>query len=112
MRLWKKPKPEPRIVVHYVGEQITFNLRSRQRCMWCGVLIEDKDWSRIVVPTVEGKTVEQVKEEMFDGTWGGLIAVDLRGMPFQAYPLESGLPPENACVWEGVDAKTKADALQ
>lgn len=107
---WKKPKGQPGIVVHWAGDQFTFRRVSVQRCLWCGALIEHKDWSKIEIPGVEGKTYEQVKGEMFDGTFGGFVGVDQTGYTFHVPIPSNGVPPENACMWEGYSREEIAKA--
>jgi hypothetical protein len=65
------------VIVHYVaGIQITAGQVSRQRCMWCGEVVEEKRWGEIDIPNVDGKSPEQVADEMFRGAWPeGWIAI-------------------------------------
>lgn len=87
------------VTVHWAGDQITMNNRSRQRCLWCGALIEDKYWPDIQVPVVEGKSPEQVAAEMLLGAWGGYVGIDSDGLKFALQPGPNNEPPKGSCVY-------------
>jgi hypothetical protein len=51
--------PETRTVTHLAGEAILFDGRQRQRCAWCGYVIEDQDLAHVAVMLNEdGSTPE------------------------------------------------------
>jgi hypothetical protein len=83
-------------IVHLAGEQITFNDRSRQRCLWCGALIEDKDWTRIAIAVEPGKTTEEMAESMRATKWNEFVGAD--GNMRYAVEHEGDKVPEGSCM--------------
>ena len=116
MRLsWRKHQLQRRrvthrMVTHWAGDQFTFQGVSVQRCLWCGAELEYKEWAKIPVPGVDGKTIEQVKDEMFNGAWSGLVCIDVNGMRFSV-PVDPYSWPDDACMWEGWSEADKAKAV-
>jgi hypothetical protein len=62
--------------VHLAGPAIRAAQVIRQRCAWCGALIDEFDLDRIAIPEGDPPLVEE------DGTprdrWVGLVAVDVQ----------------------------------
>jgi hypothetical protein len=64
------------VIVHLAGDQITMNNVSRQRCLWCGALICERDWAGIGIQIQPGETAEQAAENARKAVWSGFVAVD------------------------------------
>lgn len=71
----------PGVVVHIVGPEVQIGTRRRQRCSWCGTLLEDMDLANMAVPVEYGPDGEELPWEGPPG-WpvGALMAVDSRGV--------------------------------
>lgn len=50
-------------LVHYVGPVVRIGPFRRQRCMWCGAIVDEVDLSRVAMPIPEGKTEEQARAD-------------------------------------------------
>lgn len=77
-------------VVHIAGVVVRVGARIRQRCSWCGALLDDHDLERIAVP--EG-------QDPMPASWpsGDLVAVD--GAASWIVPHTDGERlPANACA--------------
>jgi hypothetical protein len=83
-------------IVHLVGEQITFNERSRQRCLWCGALVDEKDWTRTSIAISPGQTVAEARESMCATKWAEFVGVD--GNMRYAVEHEGDKVPEGSCM--------------
>jgi hypothetical protein len=64
-------------IIHFAGESMTFGTIRRQRCLWCGALIDEKDITAMAIadsgrdPERQGTPLEW--DEL--GHWSGLVAV-------------------------------------
>jgi hypothetical protein len=63
-------------IVHFAGATLRIGPVIRQRCLWCGALIEEIDVRQVAVPIEPGQTAEQAHHGLFDLKWSGLVAVD------------------------------------
>jgi hypothetical protein len=90
-------------IVHLAGPQITFDNVVRQRCAWCGALIEERDLSNMAVATNSTASPEVQQEEanrVALGAWEGFVAVE------GTFPVcksavdepEDGKAPERSCM--------------
>jgi hypothetical protein len=86
-------------IIHFAGPICTFGTISRQRCQWCGALIQEYDLERVAIqessrpPERQGKPVEP--SEL--GWWGGLVSVDGNWMAAVDEPLDQKAP-ERSCM--------------
>lgn len=64
-------------IIHFAGPVCTFGSVSRQRCQWCGALIQERDMSNIAVLEDDRKPERRGKPLDPDefGWWKGLVAV-------------------------------------
>lgn len=65
-------------IIHWVGPKVFFGDVSRQRCMWCGALIEETDWSLVAIQIDSSASEEVQKAEVAsvrDAEWTGLVEV-------------------------------------
>jgi len=85
-------------IVHVIGTEIVVGDLSRQRCSWCGALVEDRDFSRMAVALQPGQTAEEAVEAMRQTRWepGSHVAVD--GNMGYVVPHEEGVIPEGSCM--------------
>jgi hypothetical protein len=76
-------------VVHIVGPDVQVGSVRRQRCVWCGVLLEEYDLARVAAPVGQDPTPPVWPQ-------GGLVLVD--GNMTATVPHEDGAQlPDNAC---------------
>lgn len=77
-------------ITHIAGLPIRVDQRLRQRCGWCGALIDDWD--------LENTMVETGRQTEAPPTWevGALIVVD--GNATWQDPNDDGPLPDNACA--------------
>lgn len=90
-------------IVHLAGPQITFGSVSRQRCVWCGALIEEHDWSRIGVQIDDSASDEVQQEEIARARrveWTGFVAIEgTNPICKSTVPEpEDGKAPERSCM--------------
>lgn len=64
-------------IIHFAGESMAFGTIRRQRCLWCGALIDEKDIAAIAIADDESRGERQGKPLEWDelGHWSGLVAV-------------------------------------
>lgn len=90
-------------IVHLAGPLITFDNISRQRCVWCGALIEERDHGNMAVATDSGASSEVQQEEANSvgrSKWEGFVAIE------GTFPVcksavaepEDGKAPERSCM--------------
>ena len=90
-------------IVHLAGPQITFDGVARQRCAWCGALIEERDLSNMAVATDSTASPEVQQEEanrVALGAWEGFVAVE-GTFPVRKSAVdepEDGKAPERSCM--------------
>jgi hypothetical protein len=92
---------EPKHLVHWAGIAARAGSVIRQRCCWCGALIEEIDLERIAVQTtvIGGPAVEFVDAEgKPKDRWQGLVAIS------------EGFPTVKWAVDEPADGKIPADS--
>jgi hypothetical protein len=79
-------------IVHFASDQVTFGNRSRQRCLWCGKLLSERDWSQIAIPIPPGMSAEVALEAERRSMWHGYVAVEgsamwaVEGDPYNTVP--------------------------
>lgn len=80
-------------VVHIAGHEVQVGEFLRQRCAWCGAVLEDYDLSRLMY------TVDTPPEQRRPATWpvGGLIEVD-GGVTWVVDHDDGKTLPANACA--------------
>jgi hypothetical protein len=93
-------------LVHLAAAPIRAGDVIRQRCAWCGALIEERDLSRTAVALEPGETPEDAERHFIDADgnpttrWDGLVAVD-RGDDGGAAlwavddPADGKIPPDS-----------------
>jgi hypothetical protein len=89
-------------IIHFAGQTMTFGRVTRQRCLWCGALIQEYDLDSIAMPEARreperrGKPIEA--EEL--GWWTGLVAVSGTN-PVMRSAVDDpadGNAPERSCM--------------
>lgn len=67
-------------VAHWVGPVVRIGSLQRQRCMWCGAMIDETDLSRVAVQLQPGDPPMLSQDELAKrlGYWeaGAFVAVD------------------------------------
>lgn len=53
-------------VIHIAGIDVRVGNQHRQRCAWCGAVIDDHDLSRLAVPAGQGPTLDAIERRRFD----------------------------------------------
>lgn len=94
---------EPLAVAHLAGPQITFGSVVRQRCSWCGALIEERDLANMAVKIDESASPEVQQEEVASvgrAAWAGWVEVMGTNpvMKTSVEEPEEGKAPENSCM--------------
>lgn len=87
-------------IVHVAAQPVTFGSMQRQRCAWCGALIEERDHSRMAVAVPPNSSEEVRREEVAraaETRWEGLVAVDGH-VRWAVDDPEDGLAPERSCM--------------
>jgi hypothetical protein len=84
-------------VVHLAGDQVTFQEVSRQRCLWCGALIDERDWAKIGLQVPAGMSAEVAFEGERRCMWRGFVGVEGNARWAVAEP-EPGMVPANTCM--------------
>ncbi len=86
-------------LIHLVGDQVTAGHVSRQRCLWCGALVEERDWSRIKFPIPAGMSAEVAFEQRRRQTWQGFVEVDAEhGIKLSVQEPSPGITPAGSCL--------------
>lgn len=81
----------PIATIHIAGNVIVVGTHQRQRCSWCGALLDDHDLSRVMFP------LSTPEAERTLGHWEGLVLVD-GGMKC-TIPHEDGAElPDGCCA--------------
>ena len=87
-------------IIHFAGQTMTFGSVQRQRCLWCGALIDERDLARVAVQ-VDPSASEEVQREEAVRTaelkWSGLVAIDGNARWAVDDP-EDGNAPERSCM--------------
>jgi hypothetical protein len=89
--------------VHIAGLQVTFGTMMRQRCAWCGEVIEERDAANMAVATDQTASEEvqqhEANEVIHGIKWevGGLVAVAFSRVARWAIdePADGKAPPES-----------------
>lgn len=86
-------------IIHFPGQVMTFGSVARQRCMWCGALIEEKDLDRIAIEEASRPPERQGKPLEVDDLawWRDLVAVDGNWKSIVEHPAD-GKAPERSCM--------------
>jgi hypothetical protein len=77
--------------VHIAGIQVKVGSRVRQRCAWCGVVLDDVDLNLVAVP------VDQPDGGVPEWRVGSLVAID-GGMAWSVQHEEGDAVPEGCCA--------------
>lgn len=90
-------------IVHLAGPLIAFDNVSRQRCAWCGALIEERDHANMAV-SVDPSASPEVRQEEANragcAKWDGFVAIEgtnPRCLSAVDEP-EDGKAPERSCM--------------
>jgi hypothetical protein len=84
-------------IVHVAGPLITYDNVQRQRCAWCGGLIEERDLERTAVAIEPGESAEHAAEGLRRTKWAGLVAVD-GNVRWAVDEPDDGKAPERSCM--------------
>ena len=95
-------------LVHLAAQPLRAANLIRQRCAWCGALIDEHDLDRIAVAIGPGETEADARRSLVndDGTpaggWEGLVAVDVcEGVVTAKWAVpdpEDGKIPADSCM--------------
>jgi hypothetical protein len=87
-------------IIHIAGPPIMLGSVQRQRCLWCGALIEERDLARTSV-AVDPSASEEVQQEEANRSaelrWEGLVAID-GPVRWAVDEPEDGKAPERSCM--------------
>lgn len=67
----------PEEIIHFAGPVMTFGMLARQRCAWCGALIQEYDMANVGMPErdrPEERRGTPITADDF-GWWEGMVAV-------------------------------------
>lgn len=77
-------------MIHIAGLDVEVNGCLRQRCAWCGVVLDDYDLRSIAVP---------VGQDPRPGTWQvGALVFSEGGVSYLVEPEEGDKLPDGACA--------------
>lgn len=64
-------------IIHFPAQAMQFGSVVRQRCAWCGALIQERDLANIGMPEADRREDRRGKPIEADevGWWSGLVAV-------------------------------------
>lgn len=94
----------PDFTIHLAGPQIVFGTLIRQRCAWCGLLIEERDAALMAVKTDESASEEvqqhEANEVVYRTKWAGLVAIsEPEGtVRWSVDDPEDGKAPPESCM--------------
>lgn len=101
-------------IVHLAGPVITFGSACRQRCSWCGALVEEQDLTNVGVLEADRPAERRGQPLTVDDLswWEGLVAVDdhagVRVSTSVEPDVRDGEPvaPERSCMrlFDGLDS--------
>lgn len=84
-------------LVHIAGPVITVGTLSRQRCAWCGAVIDERDMARTAVAIQPGESEEHAVEGLRRSHWEGLVLVD-GGFKMSVEDPADGKVPPGSCM--------------
>lgn len=84
-------------IVHLAGPQIEYDGVQRQRCCWCGAVIEEKPLERMAVAIQPGESAEHAAEGLRRARWEGWVAID-GGMRWAVDEPADAKAPERSCM--------------
>lgn len=87
-------------IVHFAGQTMTFGSLQRQRCLWCGALIDERDLARTAVQVDPAASEEVQREEAARGAelkWSGLVAID-GNVRWAVDEPDDGHAPPRSCM--------------
>lgn len=96
-------EPEDESVAHWVGPQVGIGSIYRQRCMWCGALVDEKDLASIGIMLEPGDPPGGLDPQTMLkrlGFWepGSFVAIDKGSHMWSAVEdAPDGGTPENSC---------------
>lgn len=94
-------------LVHLAGLPVRVGDVIRQRCAWCGALIDDLDLTRVAVALEPGQTDDDARRMFVDDDgnpvrgWDGFVAVDDAGAMIVRYQVPhpaDGSIPAGSCM--------------
>lgn len=84
-------------LVHLAGPQVEFDGVQRQRCVWCGALIDEKPLARMATIIEEGESGEQAAERLRRIRWEGWVAIDGKSR-WRVNQPDDNKAPERSCM--------------
>lgn len=84
-------------IIHVAGPVITVGTLRRQRCTWCGALVEEHDLAMVSRPVEAGEDPDVPWEP---AVWTGLVAVDGHVFWAVADPEDGKIPPTSCMALE------------
>lgn len=86
-------------IIHFAGPVCTFGTISRQRCQWCGALIQEYDLTKVAIEEASRPPERQGKPLEADDLswWDGLVSVDGNWRAAVDEP-EDQKAPERSCM--------------
>lgn len=91
---------EQQEIIHFAGQTMCFGSVQRQRCLWCGALIEERDLANMAVkvdPTASEEVQQEEANRALDVKWTGLVAV-LGNVRWAVEDPDDGKAPERSCM--------------
>jgi hypothetical protein len=87
-------------IIHVAGPPILVGTVERQRCTWCGALIDERDHARIAVQVDPSASPDVQQEEANRAAalkWRGLVAID-GNVRWAVDEPEDGKVPPTSCM--------------
>lgn len=87
-------------IVHIAAPPVAVEGVIRQRCAWCGALIEEKDTANMAVavdPTASKEVQQEETNRAVQSRWTGLVAIDGH-VRWAVDEPEDGRAPERSCM--------------
>jgi hypothetical protein len=87
-------------IIHLAGPTIAFDGVVRQRCAWCGALIDEKVPARMAVatdPTASEEVNTEEAKRAVESRWEGFVAI-YGGLRWTVEEPDDGKAPERSCM--------------
>lgn len=89
-------------IIHFPAHMMSFGSVCRQRCAWCGALIQERDLAAIAMPEEDRAAERRGKPIEADevGWWSGLVAISGTN-PVMLRAVDDppdGKAPERSCM--------------
>lgn len=88
---------EPVEIIHFAGQTLRIGDVIRQRCLWCGGLIEERDLANTAVSVGPDETPEEAIDGLYSSHWSGLVAV-ANGVRWSVPDPDDGRIPDRSCA--------------